>query len=79
MGEVKITLILGAAPMVDDEFVLLSALVVTTFLLISCAPSGTVASSRAAMVMQAQFEQQVEEGFGRIDLLPNDWAMMPGP
>jgi hypothetical protein len=65
--------------MVDDDFVLLSALVVTTFLLISCAPTGTIAASRAAMVLQAQYEQQVEEGFGRLDLLPANWAMMPGP
>jgi len=65
--------------MIDDELVLLAGLVFATFMLMSCAPSGVSHGMKVPMITEAQFEERIEEGFGRIDMVPAEWAIMPPP
>jgi len=65
--------------MIDDELVLLTGLVFATFMLMSCAPSSASRTATLPLISEAQFEQQIEEGFGRIETLPADWAILPPP
>jgi len=65
--------------MIDDELVLLAGLVFATFMLMSCAPNGVLRGKTVPLITEAQFEEQIEEGFGRIEMLPADWAVMPPP
>jgi hypothetical protein len=65
--------------MIDDELVLLAGLVFATFVLMSCTPSNVSLGGRVPLITQAQFEQQIEEGFGRIGTVPAEWAILPPP
>jgi len=65
--------------MIDDELVLLAGLVFATFVLMSGAPPGHSRGFAVPLITQAQFEEEIEAGFGRVDRVPADWAFMPLP
>jgi hypothetical protein len=50
----------------------LSSLVLAAFVLLAC-----VARPDPRIARAGAYEQQVEEGFGRLDQVPRNWSMLP--
>jgi hypothetical protein len=61
----------------DELIAIALALALVAPLLMSCSEIGPGAAQRPAEITQAQFEEQVEEGFGRLEALPANWAALP--